>query len=91
MASYDECVKVRTMKNEWQRDIIEYAQEKMNNDSSMTHKGLVSHLCNEVISLRAEIERLEKLLNPTSTFKPKWVAVKIKINEDGRLEAEWDE
>ena len=44
----------------YKRDIVEEAQEVMNANKSMDNKNLISSLSNEIITLRAEIERLEK-------------------------------
>lgn len=44
----------------WKRDIVEDAQQVMNANKSMENKNLISSLANEIIALRAEIERLEE-------------------------------
>lgn len=41
------------------RDIVEDAQQFMNDNKATSGKAIMSQLCNEVISLRAEIERLK--------------------------------
>lgn len=46
----------------WKRDIVEDAQQVMNNNKSVQNKPLISSLCNEIIYLRAEVERLESLV-----------------------------
>ena len=43
----------------WKRDIVEDAQAVMNANKSLDNKNLISSLTNEIVALRAEIERLE--------------------------------
>lgn len=50
------------MNYSWKQDIVEIAQAAMNDNKHTGSKGLLSALTNEVVALRAEIERLETKL-----------------------------
>lgn len=51
----------------YKRDIVDEAQSVMNANRSLANKNLISSMANEIVALRCEVERLEKLLNPTCT------------------------
>lgn len=75
------------MNHDWKRDIVEIAQQVMNDNKSLDNKNLISSLTNEVVALRCEIERLERLLTPTCTI-PGWPRPKmsIKFDDAGNIE-----
>lgn len=72
---------------DYKRDIVDEAQQHLTGSSDLTHKSLISQMCNEVVSLRVEIERLEKLLNPTRPFIPGWPTptMRFTFNDDGSI------
>jgi len=54
----------------YKRDIVEEAQEVMNANKSLSNKNLISNMTNEIIALRAEVERLEaKCLSQATGIK----------------------
>lgn len=80
------------MNHDWKRDVVEAAQKVMNDNKSLENKNLISSLANEVIALRCEIERLEKLLTPTAHVA-KWPRVLVtSLDSEGRVEScQWVE
>jgi hypothetical protein len=46
----------------WKRDVVEDAQKVMNENKALENKNLISSMANEIIALRAEIERLEDVV-----------------------------
>ena len=45
------------------RDIVAEAQQVMNSNKDLANKNLISSMANEIVSLRAEIERLNVTFN----------------------------
>lgn len=61
------------------RDILDDAQEFMNNNKATAGKPIISTLCNEVVALRVEIERLKA----EKSIPPKIPDIQIKIKQRG--------
>ncbi len=67
----------------YSRDIVEEAQQVMNDNKSLANKGLISSLTNEVVALRHEVERLEaKLHSGPGSVK----SVLVSFDRDGKVD-----
>lgn len=67
----------------WKKDIVEDAQEVMNANKSMANKNLISSMTNEIIALRAEVERLEaKCLSQATGVKQ----LVVRFDAEGKID-----